>query len=128
LEGGPDDTVLYGDKRVPRTNFISWDEAREMQASGLVEFASHSYDLHHGVLANPQGNLVPAAMTWRYDPRTRRYEDDAQYRERIRADLTRSRSLMEENLGQRAGRSIAGGTGGGVRADGPVDQELGRAN
>ena len=35
-------TVQYGDKTVPRSNFISWAEAREMQASGLVEFASHS--------------------------------------------------------------------------------------
>jgi biofilm PGA synthesis lipoprotein PgaB len=37
-------TVSYGgDRRVPRSNFITWAEAREMQASGLVEFASHSY-------------------------------------------------------------------------------------
>ena len=63
---------------VPRSNFVSWDEAREMQASGLVEFASHSYDLHRGVQANPQGNMTPSAITWRYDPATRRYETDAQ--------------------------------------------------
>jgi biofilm PGA synthesis lipoprotein PgaB len=29
-------TVRYGDVDVPRSNFISWSEAREMQASGLV--------------------------------------------------------------------------------------------
>jgi peptidoglycan/xylan/chitin deacetylase (PgdA/CDA1 family) len=99
MEGGPDGKVLYGDKRVPRTNFISWTEAKEMQASGLVEFSSHSYGLHSSVLANPQGSLAPAAITWRYDPRSRRYEDDAQYLARIRADLTRARTLMETNLG-----------------------------
>jgi hypothetical protein len=91
MEDGPDGTVLYGDKRVPRTNFVSWAEVREMEASGLIEFASHSYDLHRGVQANPQGNLLPAAVTWRYDPLTRTYEDDAQYTTRIRADLRRSR-------------------------------------
>jgi poly-beta-1,6-N-acetyl-D-glucosamine N-deacetylase len=53
MEDGPDGTVRYGDKTVPRSTFISWTEAREMQASGLVEFASHSYDLHRGVQANP---------------------------------------------------------------------------
>src|SRR5580704_667411 len=95
----PDGTVTYGDRIVPRSNFISWAQAREMKASGLVEFASHSYNLHRGVLANPQGNMVPAAITWQYDPATGRYEDDAQYRARIRADLVRARSQMAANLG-----------------------------
>jgi peptidoglycan/xylan/chitin deacetylase (PgdA/CDA1 family) len=99
MEDQPDGTVLYGDKRVPRTNFISWAEAREMEASGLIEFASHSYDLHRGIQANPQGNIIPAAITWRYDPETRKYEDDAQYTARIRTDLMRSRKMMEDNLG-----------------------------
>ena len=48
--------VSYGKVQVPRKRFLSWEEAREMVRSGLVEFASHSYDLHHGVLGNPQGN------------------------------------------------------------------------
>jgi poly-beta-1,6-N-acetyl-D-glucosamine N-deacetylase len=99
MEDGADGTVLYGDRKVPRSNFISWAEAREMQASGLMEFASHSYDLHRGVRANPQGNFSPAAMTWRYDPLTRTYEDDAQYIARIRADLIHSRTMMKANLG-----------------------------
>ena len=99
VQEGDKDTVLYGDKRVPRTNFISWDEAREMQKSGLVEFASHSYDLHRGVQANPQGSMVPSAVTWRYDPLTRTYEDDARYVARIRDDLSRSRLIMQANLG-----------------------------
>lgn len=99
MEDADDGKVLYGDKKVPRTNFISWAEAREMEASGLVEFASHSYGLHRGVQANPQGNLPPAAITWRYDPRTRTYEDDAQYEARIRADLAKSRATMEAELG-----------------------------
>ena len=98
-DGDSEDTVQYGDRKVPRSNFISWDEAREMQASGLIEFASHSYDLHRGVRANPQGNFSSAAKTWMYDPRTRSYEDDAQYIARIRADLVHSRIMMEANLG-----------------------------
>ncbi len=100
MEDRPDGTVLYGDQKVPRTNFISWDQARDMQASGLVEFASHSYDLHRTVRANPQGNMTPAAITWRYDPRSRTYETDSQYLARIRADLAHSRTLMEANLGR----------------------------
>ena len=91
MEGRPDGTVLYGDRVVPRSEFITWAQAREMQASGLVEFASHSWNLHRGILANPQGNMTPAAITWRYDEATRTYETDAQYRARIRDDLARSR-------------------------------------
>ncbi len=49
MEGRPDGTVRYGDKDVPRNRFLSWDQAREMAASGLAEFGSHSYDLHRGV-------------------------------------------------------------------------------
>jgi peptidoglycan/xylan/chitin deacetylase (PgdA/CDA1 family) len=102
MEERPDGTVLYGDRIVPRSHFLSWGQARELQASGLVEFASHSYDLHRGILANPQGNLVPAAITWRYDPATRRYETDTQYRSRIRSDLQRSRQQIAANLGRPA--------------------------
>src|SRR4051812_8755525 len=71
MEGEAGGTVDFGgDRRVPRSNFISWAEAREMQASGLVEFGSHSYRLHRGMQANPQGSSTPAAVTWRYDPAT----------------------------------------------------------
>src|SRR6185503_13397228 len=42
-------TAVYGEKStVPDAEFPSWGQIREMQASGLVEIASHSYDLHHG--------------------------------------------------------------------------------
>jgi peptidoglycan/xylan/chitin deacetylase (PgdA/CDA1 family) len=95
-----------GEDRVRPPDTITWAQAREMQASGLIEFGSHSYDLHHGVLANPQGNLTPAAVTWRYDPRRERYEDDAQFDARIRDDLLRSIAVMEARLGRKP-RAIA---------------------
>jgi peptidoglycan/xylan/chitin deacetylase (PgdA/CDA1 family) len=125
MEGEAGGTVSYGgDKRVPRSNFVSWAEAREMQASGLVEFASHSYALHRGVQANPQGSMTPTAVTWRYDPATRQYEDDRQYAARIRADLARSRDQLAANLG-RAPRAMVWPYG---RYSGPgldVAKELG---
>ncbi|HEU5231473.1 MAG TPA: poly-beta-1,6-N-acetyl-D-glucosamine N-deacetylase PgaB [Terriglobales bacterium] len=79
--------------------YISWDQAREMQRSGLVEFASHSYDLHHGILANPQGNELPAAGFRKYDP-ILGYEQEAEYRLRIREDLARSAAVMRRELGK----------------------------
>ena len=96
--------VNYGEKQVPRSKFLSWEEACEMAQSGLVEFASHSYDLHHGVLGNPQGNELPAGNTRIYTP-GRGYETEAQFRRRIGDDLTRSRELLANQLG-RAPRAI----------------------
>ena len=50
-----DGMVRYGATSVPRSRFITWAEAREMQDWGLVEFASHTYSLHKGVRAQPAG-------------------------------------------------------------------------
>lgn len=98
-------TVQYEGGNVARARFISWSEAREMQASGLVEFASHSYDLHHGIRANPQGNEIPAAIARRYDP-ARGYEDERQYAARIGDDLATAKRQFLTQLG-RAPRALA---------------------
>jgi len=97
-------TVEYDGKPVPRGHFLSWDQVREMTESGLVEIASHSYDLHRGIVANPQGNLIPAAVAHRYDGGD--YEDQAAYVARIRADLARNASLIKAHTG-RAPRIVA---------------------
>lgn len=101
LDAPEDAQVEYGDQRVPRRNFMTWDQLREVTASGLVEIASHSYDLHHGVLANPQSNLQPALTSRRYDGKTGRYEEDAAHLARVGDDLRRNRDLLERQLGVR---------------------------
>lgn len=101
LESSPSGQVRYGDGWVPRSRFLTWDQMREMQSSGLVEFASHSYDLHKGVPGNPQGNMLPAAIARIFDPKTQRYETEAQYRGRIREDLRANSELLERELGRR---------------------------
>ncbi len=85
LEVPEGQTVDYDGKPLPRSAFVTWENVREMQASGLVEVASHSHDLHHGIPANPQGNTQPAATTRLYA--NGRYEDDAAFAARLRADL-----------------------------------------
>ena len=74
---------------VPRNRgeFLTWQQVREVAQSGLVEIAAHTDASHKGVLANPQGNQEPAAATRRYDPVTRSYESEAQFRARMRADV-----------------------------------------
>ena len=80
---------------------LRWDEVRALSRSGLVEIASHSFDLHHGVRANPQGNELAAATTRVYDPTAQRYEGDAAYEARVRSDLQRSAELIHARTGVR---------------------------
>ncbi len=58
-----------GDMR-PRSEFLNWAQIKEVAASGLVEIVALTDASHQGVLANPQGNLQPAAATRRYDAST----------------------------------------------------------
>ncbi|HEX7813296.1 MAG TPA: poly-beta-1,6-N-acetyl-D-glucosamine N-deacetylase PgaB [Burkholderiales bacterium] len=91
-------TVEYDGRQVPRENFLSWEQIREMTASGLVEIASHSYDLHRGVIANPQGNIVPSAVTYRYENGA--YEEERAHRERVQSDLARNSALIKSRTGR----------------------------
>jgi biofilm PGA synthesis lipoprotein PgaB len=99
-----DGPVMYGEKgtgTVIDASFPTWGQLREMADSGLVEMASHTYDLHHGIVANPQMNLQAAATTRTYDPATRNYENDADWRKRVRADLARNSNVIERETGHR---------------------------
>lgn len=82
--------VAYPDDKLSHADFLRPEQIREMRRSGLIEFASHSFALHVGVLANPQGNLEPAAAARRYDATRGGYEDIAAYRERIGRDIAKS--------------------------------------
>ncbi len=82
--------VQFPDDKLSRADFLRPEQILEMRHSGLIEFASHSYAMHVGVAANPQGNLEPAAAARLYDAARGGYEDDADHRERIRRDLARS--------------------------------------
>lgn len=101
LDAAPGASIDYGGVPRTRDDFIAWSELKEMADSGLVEVASHTYDLHHGIVANPQNNVQPAATTRRYDPATRSYETDADYGARIRADLEKSARVIGERLGRK---------------------------
>jgi biofilm PGA synthesis lipoprotein PgaB len=92
----------YGEKAsVAEASFPAWGQLREMADSGLVEIASHTYDLHRGVPANPQGNLLPAATARIFDPSSGSYEGDAAWRARVLADLARNSNRIERETGRR---------------------------
>lgn len=100
LEGDEGLTVKYGPRDLKKGDFLTWKQIKALNVSGLVEFASHSYDLHHGVLGNPQGNKLPAPSTRIYDPVAGTYEDDGAYKKRIKEDLKKNVKLMKKHLGK----------------------------
>lgn len=95
------DSVDFGPRPYTRDDFVTWAQLREMQDSGLVEIASHTDNLHRGVLSNPQGNQTPAVITRLYDPARNAYESEAAYRERLRTDLARSSDKIAQRLGRK---------------------------
>ena len=105
LEPTTQQKVKFGDESVSRNQMLSWTQLQQMQKSGLVEIGSHSYDLHHGILGNPQGNTQPAATTRLYDRATRTYESDRDYAQRIQRDLVKNNQIFKQH-GLKAPRAM----------------------
>lgn len=93
--------MAYNGAQCTRDCFMSWDQVREVQKSGLVEFASHTWQLHMGIPGNPQNNQMPAVVTPRYDMTKASYETEAAYIERLRTDLRHSSDEILKETGRR---------------------------
>jgi len=81
-------------------DLMSWDQIREVAESPYVDVVSHSHDLHKGIVYNPQGNKLAAAVNRKYDAQTKNYEDMDTYMNRVENDLKRSKMILEEKTGQ----------------------------
>jgi biofilm PGA synthesis lipoprotein PgaB len=116
--------VDFGPRLFTRDDFVTWEQLREMQDSGLIEIASHTYDLHRGIFANPQGNQIPAVTIPAYDAPTQRYETADEYAVRIRADLVHSSDEIRTKLG-RAPRAVMWPYGGYTKVSDAIAASLG---
>jgi biofilm PGA synthesis lipoprotein PgaB len=78
---------------------MSWNDARELSRNRFVTIANHTHNLHRGVVSNPQNNERGAATTRQYFPDRNAYENEAQFRERVRNDLKVSLARFKHELG-----------------------------
>lgn len=80
---------------------LNWDQVRELQASGLVEIASHTFGMHNSIESNPQGGYAAAVTTRRYMPASHRYENDGEYATRMRVGMKLSSDFIFQHTGKR---------------------------
>ena len=92
--------VDFGGLSTPRDRFATWKQITEMSQSGLVEIGAHTYASHYGALANPQGNTEPAAANLIYDAKTKTYETEAAFKQRMEKDV----SLITERIIKATGK------------------------
>ncbi len=76
-------------------------QIREVMNSGLVEIASHTYDLHHDIPANPQGNNQSAVTARLYSAEYDEYENDESYRKRLFNEIDKSSERLFQITGKR---------------------------
>ena len=90
--------VGYGSEQsLQRNYFLTWAQIKQLHDSGLVEIASHSYNLHHAELSSSEKSQQPAAVTpiWKDG----QFETLAQYQERVVADLKKSSDEIKRRIG-----------------------------
>ncbi len=78
---------------------VNWQQIREMEASGLVEIASHSFRSHRFTVMNPQGDRGELLSTLAYA--NDRYETTDEFYKRVYEDLEQSQKRFEQELGHK---------------------------
>ena len=78
---------------------LTFAQMREMEASGLVEIGSHSYDGHGLVSVSKTGETGKFFIAKAYRADLGRKENQSEYTERIAQDLRLSQQVLENKLG-----------------------------
>ena len=80
---------------------MTWRQIKEVAQSGIVEVASHSYNLHRSIQYNPAGNVGAVVSVLAYLAAEERYETEAEYRLKLDRDFQVQGQRFAEKIGQR---------------------------
>ncbi|MFZ5753318.1 MAG: polysaccharide deacetylase family protein [Bacillota bacterium] len=84
-----------------KTTFLSWKQVKEMQASGLVDFQSHTFNHHHYLYVDANKKYTaPMLVSKVFSEEDHRLETDKEYEERVFCDLKKAKAILEEKLGK----------------------------
>lgn len=86
-------TELYKDTQYPITPHFSWDQAREMQASGVIDIQCHTYDMH-------QWSRYETGDKVRTSILRLEGESEEEYRTVVTEDLTYYNQLRIQEMGE----------------------------
>lgn len=78
---------------------MGWDKIAELNRSSLVEIASHSYKLHETIRYTPAGNVAAKTTSRQYFPEHKRYENEDEYRQRLRQDFSLQNQRILQHIG-----------------------------
>jgi len=90
------------DKKTPdleEKTLMSWDQIKEVADSDLVYLASHTYNLHRGIVYTAQGNIGPATDCFMWDTLRSGYETEEEFRIKIGKDLQESIKKIRDKTG-----------------------------
>ncbi|MBZ5795193.1 poly-beta-1,6-N-acetyl-D-glucosamine N-deacetylase PgaB [Burkholderia contaminans] len=100
IDAPQDAPIKISDKiQMPRDYFMTWDQVKKVGQSEFVELGCHTHNLHHGAVANPQGNELPATTSHLYLENEKRYETDAEFEARVHDDLQTCVRQIRERTG-----------------------------
>ena len=80
--------------------FLNWEQIRELAASGLVEIAGHSHNLHREIQTSPLGSTAAALINRAFLPAANRYETEEEYVARVSTDLQTSAATLLAKTGK----------------------------
>ena len=78
-------TTTSGDKDNPNYSYLTWDEIKFMQQTGLVEIGNHTYKMH--------------AFSPRYGIAQKQGESDFEYQEALSSDVNKLENILQEECG-----------------------------
>jgi biofilm PGA synthesis lipoprotein PgaB len=79
---------------------MNWDQIRELDKSGLVTIASHSYNVHHLIQVNSFGDLSESDSGFAFAEG--KYETLAHYEKRMNDDFAKAQKYFVKELGHKA--------------------------